>query len=252
MIVYQCEDSLEGIFTAIYNAYEEKRNHADTRITVQEELLLFAEYVPVVNDVGKAMKVINTLKRQFGEEDYWHICQALASVDTEKAQAVYQTIVLGLANKVRCGHLLDNLANDAVHRVFTLARTTNNEFLHLRGFVRFQELSTGILYSRITPKNDVLTSLMPHFADRFPQENFLLHDENRGLFGIHPAGKEWYVVRNNNLMDENVFNQLSEAEENYQRLFQYFCQTIAIKERKNLDLQRNMLPLRFRENMVEF
>ncbi len=252
MIVYQCEDSLEGIFTAIYNAYEERRDHADTRISVQEEYLLFAEYVPVITDVDKALKVINTIKRQFGEDNYWQICQALASEDSEKAQAVYQTIVMGLANKVKGGHLLDNLANDAVHKVFTLARATNNEFLHLRGFVRFQELKNEILYAKITPKNDVLSSLMPHFADRFPQENFMLHDENRGVFGIHPAGKEWYVVRNADFEDVNIFHQLSEEEENYQRLFQYFCQTIAIKERKNLDLQRNMLPFRFRENMVEF
>lgn len=252
MIVYQCEDSLEGVFTAIYNAYEEKREHTDTRITVQEELLLFAEYIPVVSDVEKAMKVINTLKRQFGEDDYWHICQALASEDSEKAQAVYQTIVAGLASKAKRGHLLDNLANDEIHRVFCLARATNNEFLHLRGFVRFQELSNGIMYAKITPKNDVLTSLMPHFADRFPQENFILHDEHRGLFGVHPAGGDWYVIRKDDFGDEGFFNQLSEAEENYQRLFQHFCQTIAIKERKNLDLQRNMLPLRFRENMVEF
>lgn len=252
MIVYQCEDSLEGVFTAIYNAYEEKRNHADTRISVQEEYLLFAEYVTVVTDMEKAMKVINTLKRQFGEEDYWAICQALSSEDADKAQAVYQTIVWGLGSKAKRGHLLDNLANDYVHQTFSLARHANNELQHLRGFVRFQELQNGILYSKITPKNNMLPFLMPHFADRFPQENFLLHDGKRGLFGIHPAGEEWYVVRRDDLEETGIFDQLSEEELEYQRLFRYFCRTIAIKERKNLDLQRNMLPLRFRGNMVEF
>ena len=44
--VYQCEDTLEGIFTAIYNIYRDKRNLPDTRITVQEEFVLFAEYIP--------------------------------------------------------------------------------------------------------------------------------------------------------------------------------------------------------------
>ncbi len=252
MIVYQCEDSLEGIFTAIYNAYEERRDHADTRISVQEEYLLFAEYVPVVTDTEKAMKVINTIKRQFGEENYWQLCQALASEDSEKAQAVYQTIVAGIANKMRYGHLIDNLANDVVHHVFCLARATNNEFLHLRGFIRFQELKNGILYARIMPKNNVLTFLLPHFVDRFPQENFMIHDEKRGLFGIHPKGTEWYVVKRDDLQSEELLTELSEDEEKYQRLFKHFCQTIAIKERRNLDLQRNMLPLRFRENMVEF
>ena len=252
MIVYQCEDSLEGIFTAIYNTYEDRCNHADTRISVQEEYLLFAEYVPVVTEVEKAIKVINTIKAQFGEENYWQICQALSSEDSEKAQVVYQTIVEGLATKTKYGCLLDNLANADIHKVFTLARATNNEYLHLRGFIRFQELMNGILYTRITPKNNVLTALMPHFADRFPQENFMIHDEKRGMFGIHPKGAEWYVVKREDLKADKFLLELSDDEERYQRLFQYFCQKIAIKERRNLGLQRNMLPLRFRENMVEF
>ena len=109
MIVYQCEDSPESIFTAVYNAYEEHRDHSDTRISLDKEYYLFAEYVPVESDAVKAAKVIRTLKRQFGEGDYLSICRALSSPDPDKAQAVYRTIVKGLKGKVRPGHLLDNL-----------------------------------------------------------------------------------------------------------------------------------------------
>ena len=101
MIVYQCEDSLESIFTAIYNAYEEKRNHADTKISLDGEWFLFAEYLTVKIDEYKVKKVINTLMKTFGETDYMRLCLALASPDTEKAQAVYQTVVHGLNS--RCG-----------------------------------------------------------------------------------------------------------------------------------------------------
>ena len=43
----------------------------------------------------------------------------------------------------------------------------------------------------------------------------------------------------------------SEEECKIQDLFRIFHATIAIKERTNLKLQRQLLPLRFRENMVE-
>ena len=252
MVVYQCEDSLEGIFTAIYNAYEDKNKPEDTRISLTEELLLFAKYVPVTVDKGKVLKVMNTLKRRFGEEDYRSICLALASPDEEKAQAIYQTIAAGLATNHGPGHLLDNLADDSVHRVFSLYRAANNEFMHLRGFVRFQELENGILYSKIGPKNNVLTFLMPHFADRFPTENFVLYDAGRNLFGIHPAKEQWYLMQDSHYdIREEKFRE-SRGEQVYQELFRYFCHKIAIKERKNLELQRNMLPLRFQEYMVEF
>ncbi len=252
MRVYQCEDSLEGIFTAIYNTYEDKSDRTDTMISLADELLLFAEYIPVEADVTKAIKVMNTLQRKFGEEDYMKICLALASPDAGKAQAVYQTIARGLAMKCRAGHLLDNLADDFVNKVFFLSRAANNEFLHLRGFIRFAELHNGIMYSSIGPKNNVLTFLMPHFADRFPMENFLIYDEGRRLFGIHPAGRDWYLMQNNEIHMKKEELEFSDQETEYRELFQHFCHVIAIKERRNTELQRNMLPLRYREYMIEF
>ncbi len=141
MLVYQCEDSLEGIFTAVYNAYEEKRQPAETMLSLEEELFLFADYQPVKPDPEKSLKVMRTLKKRFGEEDYMRICLSLSASDPAKAQAVYQTIALGLSgNKSAYGHLFDNLANDYVHLAFSLARGAMNENCHLRGFVRFQEL----------------------------------------------------------------------------------------------------------------
>lgn len=252
MKIYQCEDSLEGIFTAIYNAYEDKSIPQDTVISLTEELFLFAEYVPVRVDVSKAYKVMNTVKRRFGEEDYMKICYALMSPDQEKAQAVYQTVAWGLRQGSITGHLFDNLANDFVHKVFILARGANNECCHLRGFVRFKELDNRILYAQIEPKNNILTFLMSHFADRFPVENFMLHDKGRSLFGVHSAGKKWYLMQGDAFGIDEERLQMSEGELEYQELFRYFCHKIAIKERRNLELQRNMLPLRFRENMVEF
>ncbi len=252
MTVYQCEDTIESIFTAIYRAYEERRNHKDTVISLSDELYLFAEYVKVEPEPEKYVKVIRTIKRQFGEENYLWLCYALTASEGDKAQAVYQTVVDGLQRKVREGHLFDNLANDAVNRAHGLARGASREYLHLTGFVRFQELEQGILYSKIGPKHDLLTFLMPHFADRFPMENFMIYDENRRLLGLHPAGREWSVLQECENPEQAEQFALSEAEYAYQELFRYFCKKIAIEDRRNLDLQRNMLPLRFREYMVEF
>lgn len=91
---------------------------------------------------------------------------------------------------------------------------------------------------------------MPHFADRLPIENFVIYDEKRGIFGVHPAGKQWYLLSGEEVEEPRL--NLSKEEKQYQELFRHFCKTIAIKERRNLKLQRNMAPLRFREYMVEF
>jgi probable DNA metabolism protein len=199
VFVYQCEDSLESIFTAIYNVYEEKRDIGEVFLSLEDELLLFASYIPVREDTHKVRKVIRSLKRRFGEEDYLHLCYALSSPSPDKAQAVFRTIAAGLA--VGRGHLFDNLADDSVHLSYTLGKAARNELHHLLGFLRFQELEDGILFSKIGPKNNIVTFLMPHFADRLPRENFVIYDSGRKFFGVHPTGGSWYLLRDS---DETV------------------------------------------------
>lgn len=262
MTVYRCEDSLEGIFTAVYLAYEEKRNHEDTYLALNDAPMLFAEDVPVLPDWEKAGKVINTLNCRFGEKDYQYLCMALAAEDEEKAQAVYRTVTDGLGRRAHPGQLFDNLADSFVNKAFALARNTWREIDHLRGFVRFQELENGMLYSRIGPKNNVLDFLMPHFADRLPIENFVMYDDRRNLFGIHPAGKQWVLFCGSEEGDAGTGGAgpghrlsemgLSGEEVQYQALFRRFCHAITIEGRRNAGLQQNMLPLRFREYMTEF
>lgn len=57
-------------------------------------------------------------------------------------------------------------------------------------------------------------------------------------------------------MEEVDFDELSlpysEDEKDMQKLWKLFVDTIAIKERKNRDLQRQLLPLWFRKYMKEY
>lgn len=249
MRIYVCEDSLEGVFTGIYRAYEEKRDPFDTELSLTDDPVLFSEKTVAEPDRERARRVGRTLRRRFGERDYLRICQALAAEDELKAQAVYRTVAMGLKGNAAPGHLFDNLAEANVYKAFSLARGADRELCHLRGFVRFQELETKILYAEIAPKNNITAFLMPHFADRLPRENFVLFDKGRNLFGVHPAGGEWFLLRGET---REPSLRLSAEEERYQKLFREFCRSIEIRERRNLDLQRSLLPLRFREYMPEF
>jgi probable DNA metabolism protein len=249
-----CEDSLEGIFSGIYEAYLTKRPHEEVHVQIGEEanLRLFAEYRPVTADPARAVKVARTIGRKFGSEGYMAICRALASADLGKGEAVYKMIVCGLAMK-NPGEIMGNLSDPHVMKVFELARFSGNEAHYLVEFIRFRELDNGILYARTGPKNNILTFVMPHFADRLPMENFVIHDEVRGLYGLHPAQMDWYVVTEAEGFRFNTKGLVYSAEEIvYSELFTAFFHIIAIEERKNLKLQRNNLPLRYREYMTEF
>lgn len=254
MYIYRCQDSLESIFTAIYRVYEEHRRREEVLLSLDDDPMLFSTEIEVEEDESRYSRVIHTLRNRFGEDDYADICLALTSPDTEKAQAVYGTVAAGLHAGCGRGHLFDNLADAEVHKAFQLARNAGREYCHLRGFTRFQELKHGGMYAEIGPKNNLLTFLMAHFADRFPGENFVLRDAGRDLYGVHTsAGAErdsWYLLRGEHLCADRI--QISVEEEKYQVLFKEFCTAIGIRERRNLALQRDMLPLRFRGYMTEF
>jgi len=230
---------------------------------------LFSEYIEVPVDQDKARKVTQAVCDRLGFLTYQELCKAIAAEDKEligrrksatdydKGDAVYRTIVCGFSMK-NGEEVLTNLGNPYVARVFELARRVGNEMGHWREFLRFKELKNGILFAKIGPLNNILPILVPHFADRLPLENFMIYDDQRELFAIHKSMKGmngqktgWVMVRGKKLEEEAELDY-SDAEVYYEELFTAFCHSITIEERKNERLQKQMLPLKFRNYMVEF
>ena len=254
--IFLCEDSLEGIFTGVYEAYAAVSRHeaahagCSLMAGMGGNFELFAEYIDVKVDAEKAGKVARTICDDLGMPVYQEICKAAACEEAGKAEDIYKTIVLGLSRKLGA-RVLDAWNNPHVAGVLELARRASNEIQHLEGFLRFQELENGILFSRIGPRNNIAAMLAPHFADRLPNENFMIYDEKRSLFVVHEKQKQWVLVTGENI-DEEAMQNYSDREEYFQALFTGFCHAIAVKARENLSLQQQMLPLRFQKYMVEF
>lgn len=248
-----CEPSPEGIFSAIYYAYENKLNPNSTSIRVEEvdNYELFAEYIEVKADFEKAYKVNKTIEKRFDNISYSYIWYALYSKEKEKGNAIYHTIARGLAKAYK-GLLVNYLQDPYVLAVSKMRQNVWYEAHHYMGFVRFTELQNKILYSEIEPKNHVLPIIAEHFADRFPKENFMIKDKGRNLYVVHEAGKGIVFHQEEQAGIQVTEEMYSKEELEIQNLFRIFHETIAIPERTNLALQRQLLPLRFRENMVEF
>ncbi len=250
--ILKCEDSIEGILTGVYEAYLLRKDHETIHLQTADidNYRLFSVYQTVETDEGKSSKVLRTIYKKFGEDACQQLCQAMVSYDPAKADAVYHTIVTGLSGRYR-GRLMEHLSSSCVHKVFQLSRNTGNEMNHLEGFLRFRELNGGVLLARYAPKNDITAMLMPHFANRLPNEDFAIYDEGRQYYAVHPKQKHWYLVRGT-LPFEEEQEIYAQRESEYQMLYRHFCETVAITERRNPALQRNMLPLRFRKHMTEF
>lgn len=252
MTIFICEDTPDGIFTGVYEAWASKVGHSNVKLQVGENqnYELFCDYKMVEPDGEKARKVARTIYQRLGLEVYKNILHALYSVDERKADVVYQTIVIGFS--MRDGRkVLQHLGNESVRVVNELYIKVWHEAHRYLGFVRFKELKSGILLSKISPLADVLPLIGEHFADRYPMERFAIYDEKRKKFLVHDKEKAWGIVEGASL-NEKVFGNLSEKEEEFQRLWEGFCKSISIEERESRKRQQRMLPKMYRENMVEF
>lgn len=248
-----CESTPDGIFSAVYYAYEQKLNPNTTFVQLNciENYELFANYLYVETDFEKAGKVDKTIAKRFGEISYSYLWYALYSRNEERGNAVYHTIARGLSGAYK-GELVNYLQDPYVLAVSKMRQNVWCEAHHYMGFIRFQELKNKILYSEIEPKNQVLPMIAGHFADRFPGENFIIKDKGRNLYVVHEAGKGYIFHQQEEQGVIITDDMYSKEEVEIQHLFQIFHKTIAIEERTNLKLQRQLLPLRFRENMIDF
>ena len=64
MVLFICEDSIDGIFTGVYDAWASRLGHSNVGLRVQGQmnLELFAEYQEVQTDPAKAEKVARSIR----------------------------------------------------------------------------------------------------------------------------------------------------------------------------------------------
>lgn len=252
--IYLCDDSIDGVFTAIYMAWSSRLGHANIKIEEKCEgskfanIELFAEYEVVETDYELSNKVARSIRQKISEEAYEMTCRVALSDYIGKSDLIYRFLILGFAVGKT---ITEHLSNEVVNKMFRINKNVSNEAHHLLGFIRFSERENGLLTAIINPKNNVLSLVTPHFVDRLSGERFLIYDEKRKLAALYVPGKPWIMTQVPEI-DRERLEDATAREDDYVELWKTFFQHIAIKERINPKLQQNNLPLRFRGNMTEF
>ncbi len=254
MKVYRCEDTIDSIFTGIYDAWASGCGHSNVRLEVigtEGELYnleLFAEYIMVAADGEKAGKVARSIKRKISEEAFLMVTHAAISFFPDKADAIYRFLILAFQ---KGQSVISQLGNQEVMKLFEINRYVKNEVHYFTGFLRFEEADTNLLVAKYEPKSNITEALMPHFAERFPDENMIILDLLRNCAAIHEAGNGWYMSYLSKEQMTYLMNR-STDEAAYQSMWKIFFKSISIEARENKKLQRNMLRLHYRKHMTEF
>ena len=238
------DGSIEGFLCTVHAYYYERISP----LIIQEEddyqPTLDTEEYHILTDAEKAAQVQRGIVKKISPSAWHYITSAFLSNGEDKYMAMLRYLQLGF----KTGPSLDDhLQQDCVLRVHKLAKQVWRESHLLKGFCRFEETTGQIYYCPIEPTNYVLPVLAEHFSDRMMNQAWIIHDKRRNKAAVY--NRETYVIAD---VPKTAQVQHTQNEAKIQDLWQTFFQSLAIKERINPKLQRNLLPLYFRKSMTEF
>lgn len=241
-MIYLHDGTLNGLLSCIYAHYYEKKAEGIYSKDVYELCLVDeTRYIPT--DTDKAKRVYNAIISKISEEAMTHAYHTFLSNEYNKDCYILRYIERGFKVGYKIDY--DRTHKDVLMVHKTASRVTKERHLFL-GTLRFQEVGKG-LYAVLTPDHDIIELLASHFVDRLKNEQFIIHDRSRNKAVIYNK-KEWII-------SEFTYNdqiQVSQREKQFQDMWKGYFEHISIKERENLKLQRQFVPVRYHKHITEF
>ena len=189
-------------------------------------------------------KIINNIKNIWGLEIYKIMLYVYFSEDSYKELIIYYLYL----NCLKYKRNTLNMRNlKCVSKSLKIAKYVSNEAHKLKGFVRFKELESKVLYAEISPTNNCLLILSEHFKKRLSHEYWLIKDVKRNMISIYDK-KNYYIIPASNL---KLNIELNKNELEFADLWCTFYNTIGIKERYNAKLRLNFMPKKYWRYILE-
>ena len=266
MTVYVFDGTMEGLLTAVFDAFSLKEEPQEL-LAEGDALPLFCERTyQVTTDEEKARRVWAGLEKKLTREALKLISVSWLSELRELNTPLFQYI----CKVFKQGDISRNFADSDVLVVTNIARRVLHEQLRMKQFIRFQKAKDGTYLAVVSPDHNVLPIIIDHFQDRFNDQPWLIYDAKRhyGFYyerlrvGEHSSGigqvapirvtfedeaSVPFDLRNGKL-DADV---LSDNDQLFQDLWRTYFKAICIKERMNPRKQLSDMPRRYWKYMTE-
>lgn len=246
MIVFVYDGSFEGLLTAIYEAYYNAEK--PDRIYREQNYLqnLIDTRINIETDKSKFQKVYDAIITKISRQSLTYAFYAYLS-DTEDADnIIYEYIRLGF----RLGYSIDSYMHDMrVRKIQLLNHKVSREVQNMSGFLRFKLIGQNFYYAPMEPDHNIAALLAPHFTERLKDEKFIIHDLKRELAIIYNT-KEWAVVPLTREKGHELADNLDDTI--YEALWKDYFIATDIESRKNIKLQKRLMPQRYWKYLTEY
>ncbi len=196
----------------------------------------------IETDLQKASRVSDSINNKISKQARLLVENVFLSCLPNKELAILNFLLKGY----KYGGSVMSLLSDCDVSIMIKARKhLLNEAHKLLGFVRFSDYD-GMLVSKITPKNFILPFIRNHFINRYSGEDFLIYDKTHKAALVYQNGEDSIID-----VDNIEFDEPSNNEHKYRKLWKHFYDTVAIKRRENPRCRMTFMPKRYWENMTE-
>ena len=266
MIVYVFDGTLDGLLTAVFDAYFRKQ-HPDMLLSQGEQLPLFCDDMwQVTTAEEKATRVWSGLEKRMSKEALQLIMVSWMSEEKDLPTPLFHYIYKVFQTK----GIERNFSDPDVLHVTNTARRVLHEQLRMKQFIRFQKAKDGTYLAVVSPDHNVLPLITDHFEDRFNDQPWLIYDAKRHYgyyYSLTPdpspkgEGSNYKAIRvtfedegavpfdlTDGKLDANV---LSSDDALFQQLWHTYFKAICIKERMNPKKQLSDMPRRYWKYMTE-
>ena len=252
MTVYQFDRTLDGLLTAVFDAYA-RRSFPDILQGTDAPLPLFYDELhAVVTDDAKAGRVWRALQKKLSAEALTCVTVSYLSELPELDMHLFRYVCKAVDSPVSIER---NFADEDVLFVVNTFRKVRYERLRMLQFLRFQKAADGTYFGMMEPQYNVLPLAIGHFRDRFSDQAFLLYDRRRHYGYYYDHGELTRVAFDERLphfrsgkLDESM---LDKDEMLFQELWRTYFKAICIRERLNPRKQRKDMPVRYWKYLTE-
>ena len=240
-VAYRYDGSFAGFLSCIFQAYLHREAPACFLTGEDERLTLWIERA-VDTHQGEARRVYRWLGKVLGREGRRLLSLGFLSCMPQRELRLWEFLQMGCQRGPAAAGDLADPRVAALRRAVLQAQHEAHQF---KGFVRFSQLE-GTLVSEISPKNQVLPLLRPHFRSRYPGERLVIWDKvhRQALFSA-PEG--WAIVP----LEEFRSGGAGEEEQAYRRLWRRFYEAVSIEGRDNPKCRMTHMPKRFWADLTE-
>jgi len=238
-MTFLTDPSFEGFLSAVFEAFRLK---LPVQRIVAEDIYvpqMFEDTHIIATNPENSARVWKGIQKNAGKNIAFMVQAAYLSELPEMETSLWEYVKGIFTNPENAQNTLE----PHTHAVFKTANKVRAESHNIKGFVRFQKAENDLMVAVIEPTYNVVNLLAEHFANRFPNMQWMIVDAKREI-GIHYDCREVYEI-------SGSLAEIPQINDEFTALWRGYYKSANIKERKNPKLQKRCLPVKYWKHLTE-